>query len=652
MSELEDVIFTAKTIKDSLLSDWDDNQCFIDKDKFDSKGLMSETIGMTTLLLLGVAFQGESRFTDEGDIAKLNAIVNKGLNYICDEVESKGYTAEPLVSADRTSDIFSDGKGYTDTATWVLSTMVLLRYAQRRKIIGLVKEDQERVFTHIVKALDAILGSQREDGTWGFMTDAGSKRSLYYTYACSGAIADFFDYILGEIALVDDNANFEYKDTELIDYINDKLGYDVGDHATNVRGKTAKWLVETCLPRLPNISECMDLSTEDMAAIGVWSQDVNLGDKYYENVSFIDLYYVYYIIDMMTLTFADSVFKDIVSKDSTLSEFSDNCNGLLPPLEHMFFFKNSTPDDLYEQFYKGYMEQAIHSARNNFLIASRTGNMFWSSFESELVLQWEHEDQNINSLVKTALSTKRGKIVISEPALLPMALRVNTCFCYYISEEKDFSLKRLYSMILSSIASETSGDCKKGLWDTTSYNLAITERSVEAIVDYYDYLCKFDSGDVPVQVASTPIESSEIDNAIRRVVDERIREIMGEAPACTDVANPGCSLTQEAFERMAEDYVNHLLTKISGTTDIYDMSKADDILFKILMAHKALDGHKILMVMKDQVEAEGQEYNPNDSLEQLNAMVLRKDKLVKRLMEDTSDSTADFESIYERVRMK
>lgn len=651
MSELEDVILTAKAIKDSLLSDWDDNQCFIDKDKFSSKGLMSESIGLTTLLLLSVAFKGESVFTDDGDIAKYNAIVKKGLNFICDEVESKGYTAEPLVSADNTNNLFCNGKGYTDTATWVLSTMVLLRYAQRRNIIGLVKEDQERVFRHITQALNTIMESQREDGTWGFMTDSESKKSLYYTYACSTSIADFFDYIMGEIALVEDDTDFDYMDVELVDYINKELECDIEGRIAKIRNKTAMWLIETCLPRLPTISDCVELSTEDMDAIGVWSQDLNLGDKYYDDVSFVDLYYVYYIIDMMNLTFSDKAFADLISDENALSDFRDKCEGLLPPLDHMFFFHNPDPIDLYEQFYKGYMEQAIHSARNNFLTASRTGNMFWSSFESELVLQWEHKSTTINSLVKTALSTKRGKIVISEPALLPMALRVNTCFCFYISREKEYSLKRLYSMILSSASSETTNECKKGLWDKTSYNLAITERSVEAIVDYYDYLCEFDSKDSS-HITTTNTESSEIERAVRKIIDERITEIMKKAAICIDSAPSPSGLTQDTFEEMANEYINHLLTRISGTSDIYDMSETDDILFKILMAHRALDGHKILMIMKDQIESEGQDYNPNEAQEQLSALVLRKDKLTKRLMEDTSDSTADFESIYERVRMK
>ena len=176
MADIGDVINTAKTIKESLIASWEENQCFVDKDRMDDPGIMAESIGLTTLLLLGISFKDAEGFWEDGDVARFNAITNRSLNFICDEVESKGFTAEPLVSADRTKAFFNSDVGYTDTVTWVLSTMILIRYSHRKNIIGLVKDDQDRVFRMISKTLKVLVEGQHPNGTWGFITDKGSTQ--------------------------------------------------------------------------------------------------------------------------------------------------------------------------------------------------------------------------------------------------------------------------------------------------------------------------------------------------------------------------------------------------------------------------------------------------------------------------------------------
>lgn len=653
MADKDEVINMARSIKDSLLQSWDDNQCFMDKDRMRDKGIMSESVGLTALLLLGISFKPERGFWDDGDVARYNAIANKGLNFICDEIESNGFTAEPLVPADCSKGFFNTEYGYTDTVTWVLSTMILMRYAHRKNIVGLTKEDQGRVFAAIGKSLDALIKAQREEGTWGFRTDPGSLKSLYFTYGCAVSLADFFDYIIGEISLVEgERDDFDYRDEELLDYLNGYLGYDVEEASIETRKKTATWLVEECLPTIPNISECVEPTDEEKSRLGLWTQNVPLTGDYYSKVNFLNLYYVYYIIDMMTISYADEVFKERVSTPEGKKSLMDLYERIIPGLELTYFFDNFDGDDLYEALYKGYMEQAIHSARNNFLIASRTGNKFWDSSNSELKVWWEHSDPRINDQVGSALMSGRDSISIREPALLPMALRVNTCFCYYISEEKDFSLNRMYSMITSNVSSETNSKCVAGLWDKTFYNLMITERSVEAIIDFYDYLCKFED-DALVVVSQAVTSRSEVDQAIEKLIDDRIAAALSEyVPTEVRDVDAEMPADQAEFYRMADRYMLDLAARIKGSSDIYDSAGPRDLLFEVLTAYRALAGHMVLMTMKDQIESEGADYNPNVAQEQLEAFEKRKDKLVRKLMDDTSDSTADFVGLYDRIKMK
>ncbi len=656
MADIGDVINTAKTIKESLIASWEENQCFVDKDRMDDPGIMAESIGLTTLLLLGISFKDAEGFWEDGDVARFNAITNRSLNFICDEVESKGFTAEPLVSADRTKAFFNSDVGYTDTVTWVLSTMILIRYSHRKNIIGLVKDDQDRVFRMISKTLKVLVEGQHPNGTWGFITDKGSKDALYYTYASSVTLGDFFDYVAGEIADVEGEGTtgFDHRDSELIDYLNHEFECDdVVKMMDQVRKKTGRWLIDVCLPSLPILSECINIdSPEERDSIGIWGQNADLTGDYYKGVNFINLYYVYYLIDMMTITYSDEVFQELVSTSEGLDELSRTYKNKLPSLEHFYFFDNSAPDTLYDSLYKGYMEQAIHSARNNFMIASRTGNSFWDSVKSELVLKWEHNDTALNSQVINALTDRRGEIQITEPALLPMALRANTCFCYYISNQRDYSLSRLYSMIVSSMATETDRACIAGTWDRISFNLAVTERSVEAMVDYYDYLCKFESDEPQVITVSSDVAESEIESVLEKLIDKRISLALGSASTDMNAGPSGECSDQASFNSMADEYLRHLIARIRGIGDIYDANVPGDLLFEILMAHKALDNDLVLMATKDQQESEGQDYNPNEAQEQLIAYQLRKAKLIRRLMQDTSDSTADFVSMYERVRMK
>ena len=90
-----------------------------------------------------------------------------------------------------------------------------------------------------------------------------------------------------------------------------------------------------------------------------------------------------------------------------------------------------------------------------------------------------------------------------------MALRVNALYAYYICNQSDVAVDRLFDDICSNASADANGGSVQYLWDTSSYDLMVTERAIEALVDYYDYCKKnhLDRQPVVTTTAMPPIEA-------------------------------------------------------------------------------------------------------------------------------------------------
>lgn len=661
MATRDEITSIASTVKDSLLDSWSEGGCFTDEDKMRNKGMMSEAIGLTSMLLIGVSFDDEPSFWNDSDKAKYSEIVANCVDYLYSEVSNKGFTAEPLVTAKASSMLFNKDSGYVDAITWVLSSMILTRYSQRKGIIEISQQTKEQMMELISKAFGMLLSSQRDDGTWGFMTDPKSKITIYFTYSANATIADFFDYIVGEIESVEvdsEKAGFQYRDEEVLDYLNSSLGYDVEVRASEARRKTATWLVRECIPLLSKLSECIYKEGQDYSDIGIWEQRARINDEYYDDVNFIQLYYVYYIVDMLTLTYSDDVFKEIIADPEKLKDLASKYATRMPKPEIRYFFKEIPPSELYEQMYKAIIEQSIQAARNNFMIASRTGNEFWSSEQSELRVQWDHEDEDVHYNIQGALNKARD---ITDPALVPMSLRANTCFCYYISNEKDFSLDRLYQMIIDSRAKEDDGGCRINLWDDMSYNLQVTERCIEAIVDYHDYILKFGEDDAQevtkhAEVAQVirEVSKSDLDLAVEKKIEEYLAEHNVSTPGvnCSEAPVATATMSQEAFNEMAECYLRDLFVDLDNVGDIYSAFDEEHFLRKLLDAWCKLKSQAYMREIKEQRDLEQKEYSTGVAERNLVHFLDKKRKLDVRMIDDYEDTRADLVEIYENMKTR
>lgn len=521
-NERAKVCETAKQAFHALLSQWETNgNKFVDKDKMREEGIMSAAIGSVSLLLLTVGFADEAAgFYTAEELEKVSGIISECLLRVENWVKEDGYSAAPNVM--RTEEIFKGRIGYTDSVTWVHSMCVLSRFAERKKILSFSAEIHDKILFYLGQSLSMLIDSQREEGTWGFRTEPAATGSLYYSYSVAATLGDFFDYIADELSDVEKRP--VQRDEEVYGYLKKTFGDDFPEKVVSARVRLAKWILRYPLAYLPQIANCKALPSETQKLLGIWnsvSRDTGT-DNYF------NLYYVYFLIDMIVLTNADGLYADLCAKGG--AEFEELKAALK---ENMIKDggKDYASEDAYKYYFEqgehaasfvtDYIEQATHASRFCLNSAVRTGSRFWTSANSELPLLWEHPDPAVCALIDYTNGLKS----LTDPSLTPMALRANTQYTYYISKRPDVTLENLFNFILQECCETDARYCVKDLWDTMRYSLSVTERSLEALLDYYDYVRQYET--------SAPATArSELDLAIEKKIDAYLSEkYFSAAPA-------------------------------------------------------------------------------------------------------------------------
>jgi hypothetical protein len=657
-SEREILLETAASTKEALIGTWKNAGSFVDKNKMLSGGILADSIGTTSLLLLLVAFVNEPTVFSADDISESKEIIEHSLNKIWNTVEEHGYIADPLLDAEESAQIFTKDVGYTDTITWVLSICVLAHFAEKQGMLSFDDATNNIILETTADTLKKILDSQRDDGTWGFASDTNSEKSLYFTYSVGSAIADVYDYIFGE--LFDDAEGAT--DVEFVKALDKKMKIDLKQALDNSRKKLAQWLIESCLPLLPVLSGCWNLTPSDLNTLGVWAQ--TMPAERYEGRNYYNLYYVYYLIDLMITSAADQYYLDVSEDEAAFRALKKlyKDSGAFSQEEYRFFFADNSSNG--KEFCNSYLEQAIHASRNHFLNARRTGNDFWETPDSELTVEWKSTDSDLTDTVKGTL--RRAKADITEPALVPMALRANINYCYYLSEQIDVTVKNLFDLIKEDRSSKDTNKCVKDLWDDIDYNLSITERSIEALVDYYDYLRKFDnvteSTVAAPQEQATAIESSEIERAIEKVVanylisDEAIALINERLGIDESIApkTAGVKATATTTAATGDDSANiifDLLQRVHGLNASFEATLSADHLCQLFdQLHEYSIKVKIGQGILDRLDAPESDV-VNEITDKIYAAYHRtSDELLKRIFNDIeNDKTVDFIDMYTAV---
>jgi hypothetical protein len=131
-----------------------------------------------------------------------------------------------------------------------------------------------------------------------------------------------------------------------------------------------------------------------------------------------------------------------------------------------------------------------------------------------------------------------------------MALRVNVQYCYYVSGQPDKVVDDMFEKIMADRYVE-SGDsaCVTNLWDNENYNILITERAIEALIDSYDYVCKYEKE----ETHEAPTQSGGvIEEYVTNLIDKRIEIAMKNA------------ITSESVEKVVKKCVEK---EVGGKND-------------------------------------------------------------------------------------
>ena len=494
--KLYNVIIPAK---DTIIKNRLEKTFFSDEDYLKTEGILSESIGLTGLLLLLVAFNKKQNINSEGksiiviteqDKADINDITEKSVLKIKEWKANQGYSAEPIVPHNKTKKIVGfETDGYIETITWVLSLCVLIRYASHKLKCLIISSDTEKIIFELAnETLQKIMNSQRDDGTWGFMANKSSKKSLYFTYSVGSTLADVYDYIFGE--LVDEAERTKDDiDTAFLTAINME---NLKTNLDNARKKLAFWLLKDCLLYLPQLSECKPIVSNDpiYELLGLWEQPCEIDKKY------INLYYVFYIIDLIVVSEADKRYNEIMMNKNQINDLNLQNHPALNEIEKFYLWSCDDHEENLKELWKDYLDIAIQQSRSNFLLSKRTKGYFWTApNDSQLRIKWEHTDKNISDQIRTqGINNVEG---LWDPAYVPLSLRANVNYIYYLIENSDATLDKLYEIVcrtrvdedtFKSMEKSDAEKCILHLWDKEKYSLLLTIRSIEAIVDYHDYI--------------------------------------------------------------------------------------------------------------------------------------------------------------------
>ncbi len=304
--------------------------------------------------------------------------------------------------------------------------------------------------------------------------------------------------------------------------------FDIEARIESARKKIQDYLLYECLPRMPRLAQCLQMTDpakkiEDNERIGMWEPDKETAYTKYYNLN-----YTYYLLDLMVIHNTDKRFGEIIAKvdDERWNSMKRSYDYVLDDSDFKYYFGKKNEENV-KDLWNNLMAQTIHASRAQYMVASRTGAKYWNA--AELKIKWKHSRLG-DECDEAELDRNNNPIL--DPSIVPMALRANTNFSYYISLQPDMEVDRLFGDICKELADHDGNDTVVNLWDDNNYNIQLTERSIEAVVDYYDYLNKYeasilneayesDASEEDVKVVNVPTKT-----AYEKAVDDKIGEYL------------------------------------------------------------------------------------------------------------------------------
>jgi hypothetical protein len=352
-----------------------------------------------------------------------------------DQLDDDGYHADPYDLGNELSQMFrleDHEPCYVDTVSWVLSTSVLVNYVIKTKGGELLKRTTEsglltRTRKRLLASLQVLLGAQTADGGWGWWPRSG-KGHLIFTWSAVGGIADLYDFVLGESEKEIDIG----PDIEMIEYLKES---DSGILARlqGSRQKASDFLSQRYLKAAT--------TPQGLQASDVSEGDIVVAPKDPLTLVFCELY----LLEALILVDYHERHEDQSdSREDELELLFAQIVGKLPRIKDPTFALNTDATTLQFNI------KSSKKYKGEYVVFTAMDGGLWP--------------QLLRTLVLYRFYVKKDPL--SDPNIVG---------------EKGSALRLLLD------ARRSSEVQNPGLWDIESFNLAITARAIDGLVDSFDY---------------------------------------------------------------------------------------------------------------------------------------------------------------------
>lgn len=451
---------------------------FYADDKTKSAGYLSNIYGNTGLLSLVNRMNVKLNKADTAEL--IDSVLN-----IIDYIEENGFTLEPYISSaeNRVGDVelFNLNYPYTGAMTWALSLFVSTRKLIASDLSVLTKAEEERsyaiekgkeytpesdedrekrlLYTRLNKKLVVMIKdivhtfneTFIEDGDkmgWAF-TRGCKTPSLFFTYSVLEAYSDFDDNIIRLTYEADENGEF----------VLDKNGEKIPVYAD------------------PELLEAINRGNKGEPLHEQWRDKCfKVADKTWEIYK-----------EVLKDSFVDDTFLagfKPISRDDILK--SNSSNALFNTIYLVFIlfygYVNSRKADAGDEVGANDVVQTMNAALQN---VQRVYDQFKrDGIEYIVDTYYIGFKSKVNDKRREDLYTKHlnAKMLV-DAKLMPTLVKANNVIAYYIERYPVKQMSILFEQLLDNLPA-TEGVF---VWESSLYDVKITERYIEAIADFYMY---------------------------------------------------------------------------------------------------------------------------------------------------------------------
>jgi len=365
------------------------------------------------------------------------------------DLEATNYGPDPYDKDETFDGLRREADGtpapYVDTIAWAVSTSVMINYLfpLAKKNWG-VEPDTKIVDAtrgEIARSVRRLLSLRLEDGGWGWGRAVDMKAShLYFTWTAIQGLADFFDYILGDSV--------------------DEIGVPIDEYTRKDLAKRDPALEADAVKARDAAAQCLRdaylaaaLSSNYLGFADLETKPQNSNAR----ISVVDhgdiplLYFYSYLLEALILSSYDKNNPAVVNSR------------------------------------RGEMDRLYVEIKRRFAIVrpkSLTARLDATKSTAEIRLSGEQQRPRGQGPVNS--------FKVNDPSLWPQILRTLVLYPYYVErpklpDEDIVGPSGAYALLLSDRRTEQQDGAH--LWDRDGFNLALTTRALEGLIDVYDYVC-------------------------------------------------------------------------------------------------------------------------------------------------------------------